>query len=406
MHRIAITNMAGARNRGCEALVQSIVLGLAREMGAGKLRLSLHTGDAGYDSEQFSGAVAAIYATSQIPPPRLTPVQLSVFFRLAGVARKTPLRRFIPKSVVDGLDADLMIATGGDIFSSDYGTFPRHARTLHCGTPVALLGHTFGPFKESDRKLFTASTRNVVICTVRETESLDYINEIAPQLRPELTADVAFLLPATDRDAARAIVELDNRFPINGRRLVGLSVSAGVISYRRDVDGDQYVNELSGFIDGLNRSGWSVLLIPHVQESWRRNNDVYACREVFRRIRMTDENAILYSPMSASDFKGVIGLCDALVGTRTHATIASMSQGIPTVAIAYSRKAWAIMRDYHGVTIAKQTTIDVAKVDREELRSAFDSALENGRTDSQALEMRKLAEVNFRRVREYLMGPA
>src|SRR3546814_10538981 len=60
-------------------------------------------------------------------------------------------------------------------------------------------------------------------------------------------------------------------------------------------------------------------------------------------------NLLLSMPtLSASDYKGIIGLCEALVGAHTHATIASMSQGLPTVSVAYSRKAWGIMRDYRS----------------------------------------------------------
>src|SRR3546814_6132631 len=90
--------------------------------------------------------------------------------------------------------------------------------------------------------------------------------------------------------------------------------------------------------------------------------------------------------LSASDYKGIIGLCEALVGARTHATIASMSQGLPTVSVAYSRKAWGIMRDYYGEKLGQALTVDVADLDRERLREAFDKALGNGRTPHLAEE--------------------
>jgi polysaccharide pyruvyl transferase WcaK-like protein len=38
------------------------------------------------------------------------------------------------------------------------------------------------------------------------------------------------------------------------------------------------------------------------------------------------------------EIKGVIGLCDFFIGSRMHACIAALSQGIPTVGVAYSRK--------------------------------------------------------------------
>lgn len=108
--------------------------------------------------------------------------------------------------------------------------------------------------------------------------------------------------------------------------------------------------------------------------------------------------------MSAADYKGVIGLCEALVGARMHTNIAAMSQGIPTVSIAYSRKAWGIMRDYYGAALAERITVDAADVNRERLRCAFDHAIANGRTMARAQEMQMLAAQNFVHVRDFLRG--
>ncbi len=404
MFRIAISNITGGRNRGCEALVASIAFGLSKQLSPAAVRLSLHTQDPVYDREQLAGFIDAVCPTSNLPPARWNPTLQRACYRAASWAKKAPARRWIPTSLADGLDADLIVASGGDIFTSDYRNFRSHARILNFGKPIALLAHTIGPFTKSDARLFFASTRHVAICTVRESETFEYLRQVAPQLQPQLTADVAFLLPATASEQARQLVEVDNRFPLDNRRLVGISVSAGLLTYRADIDAADYFSELAAFIDALNRANWSALLIPHVQEAWRGNNDVYACREVFRRVKLQAENAILYSPLSAADYKGIIGLCDALVGARMHTNIASMSQGIPTVAIAYSRKAWGIMRDYYGTALAQRITVDAAELNRDRLQCAFDHALANGRTASRAGEMCELAAQNFVRIRDFLQA--
>jgi polysaccharide pyruvyl transferase WcaK-like protein len=38
------------------------------------------------------------------------------------------------------------------------------------------------------------------------------------------------------------------------------------------------------------------------------------------------------------EIKGVIGQCDFFIGSRMHSCIAALSQGVPCVAVAYSRK--------------------------------------------------------------------
>ena len=79
-----------------------------------------------------------------------------------------------------------------------------------------------------------------------------------------------------------------------------------------------------------------------------------------------------------------------------------MSQGIPTVSIAYSRKAWGIMRDYYGKELGERLTMDVSALNRERLMDAFDAALANGRTESIAADMKSRAQINFDRVKAFL----
>ncbi len=38
------------------------------------------------------------------------------------------------------------------------------------------------------------------------------------------------------------------------------------------------------------------------------------------------------------EIKGVIGLCDFFIGSRMHACIAALSQRVPTIGVAYSKK--------------------------------------------------------------------
>jgi polysaccharide pyruvyl transferase WcaK-like protein len=44
------------------------------------------------------------------------------------------------------------------------------------------------------------------------------------------------------------------------------------------------------------------------------------------------------------EIKYIIGLCDLFIGSRMHACIAALSQNIPAVAIAYSRKFTGVLQ--------------------------------------------------------------
>jgi colanic acid/amylovoran biosynthesis protein len=403
--RIAITNMTGARNRGSEALVQSLVVGLSGLAPPLSLSVSLHTEDTNYDRDQFSERLDKIVPYSKWPPRQLLRARLEMLAKCYFWLGRSPLNFFFPECVRDLRNIDLILATGGDLFTSDYGYFDKDARVLTTGIPVALLAQTVGPFKPRDLPLFARLSRSIKLCTVRETESLEYLESEFPQLQPILTADVAFVLPSIDKHESEQILERDCRFHIRDRRLMGLSVSASISLTREGASRDEYISKTISFVDEMNKEGWSAVLIPHVQEKVRRNNDLYTCFEVLGRLQRPDENVVVGRPLSASEFKGVIGLCEVLVGSRTHSTIASMSQGIPTVAIAYSRKAWGIMKDYYGAKLAKQLTIDVKDMTVDSLKAAVSAAIANGRTPEQATAMKRLAAKNFELLGDYLLQP-
>ena len=71
-----------------------------------------------------------------------------------------------------------------------------------------------------------------------------------------------------------------------------------------------------------------------------------------------------------NDIKHIIGLCDFFVGSRMHACIAALSQSIPTVGIAYSKK-------FHGVfeSIGVESSVaDACRCEKDELLSIVETA--------------------------------
>ena len=395
MKHLAITNMTGARNRGCEALVTTIVAETQSRLGADALKMDLHTRDPQFDRDFYGATFDHYFEERPNKRDRWSPERQRLYFDALRRTGSMPVLGSRARNMRALVDLDMVVSTGGDILTSDYGDFATHARILHLGVPVTLLAHTIGPLTASDAALFRKSLGNIALCTVRESESLEYLRELVPDLPVTQTADVAFLLPVADEQRTRYLVEQEHRFVLEGRRLIGLSVSAGIMSFRADVEPEHYLREVAAFVDALNREGYSVVFLPHVQERAARNNDMIACREVLRRCARPTDNLLLATPLSASEYKGVVGLCEALVGARTHATIGSMSQGVPTVAIAYSRKAWGIMRDYYGEALGKELTIDVAALSCDGLRASLDAALRNGRTEDTAQEMKRRAAINF-----------
>jgi polysaccharide pyruvyl transferase WcaK-like protein len=84
-----------------------------------------------------------------------------------------------------------------------------------------------------------------------------------------------------------------------------------------------------------------VLLVPHTfATDGRVESDPEACRDVRQRLSpsLRDRVHLLSRAYNQHEIKWIIGLCDFFIGSRMHACIAAMSQGVPTVGVAYSRK--------------------------------------------------------------------
>lgn len=398
MKRIAIVNMSGARNRGCEALVDGAIKAIGHAVPSGDFTIDLHTEDPTFDNRAFGDRVQNVYRQYPLLFSRHgynKPLNRTAY-RLGAEAErfaKGPLGKY--RSLSNMRKADLLVVTGGDILTSDYNALSAYLSPLHVGKPTVILGHTVGPFKGRDEEYFVKSLENVRACTVRETTSLSYLQQLAPQLQTKLVADIAFDLDPVSDERVHEILEIEHRFPIDEGPMIGLSISAGILSFKEDVKSDEYFKALIKFVDDMNEEGYRFVFIPHVQEKSHHNNDMFACLEVFRKVKNHKQNVVLSTPLNASDYKGVIGKCAALVGARTHTTIASMSQGIPTVAIAYSRKAWGVMADYYGEEQARKQTIDVADLTTERLTSALKAALDYGKTPEKAKEMKLEARKNY-----------
>ena len=84
-----------------------------------------------------------------------------------------------------------------------------------------------------------------------------------------------------------------------------------------------------------------ILLVPHTFAAGGRvESDPAACRELKQGLppSLRDRVHLVTQEYDQHQIKGVIGMCDFFIGSRMHACIAALSQGIPTVGVAYSRK--------------------------------------------------------------------
>jgi polysaccharide pyruvyl transferase WcaK-like protein len=259
------------------------------------------------------------------------------------------------------MEAEVVAAiSGGDSFSDIYG----YGRLFYMAMPlilVLLLGkdllllpQTLGPFKSVIARRvarFIMSRAKIVYSRdpdgVRQAETL-----LGPASRGQIrfSHDVGFVLePVAPKDTA--VDKLFERAP--GMPLVGVNVSGllyiGGYSKKNmfglRVDYPHFVDELIRFL--IEDCQVVVLLVPHVYgEVHGSESDTVASRQVYLKLqgRYGPQLRFIQARYSEGEVKSLIGRCNFFIGSRMHACIAAVSQGVPAVPIAYSNKFVGVMQ--------------------------------------------------------------
>lgn len=368
-------------NRGCEALIRSISDILVEREPQTQLLCPSKSPD--HDVRQWPEATrsnVSFVAPCEFPATvrwwgRLT--------RRLAIARKVwPRPRFTPdRATLAVLDkADAIIVTGGDILGLEYGLeslyhwmgFIDYA--LDQGKPVHLWAASVGPFS-SNRPVEAQVAGHLARYTsiaVRETSSREYLAALNLD-NVALVADPAFTMKPEPHDHA------DILFSAADQGVLGFNVSPLVRNFLPDEAARQHFDrELVAFMRHvLDTTGLSLLLVPHVDpfdgSAWN-SDSIYMTRLLEAAGGSNARIGILPSTLNAAQLKYALGRCRVFMGARTHATIGSLSLGVPTISIAYSIKARGINRDLFG---HEDCVLPTRQVSQQSLQRALGYLLEN-----------------------------
>ncbi len=241
---------------------------------------------------------------------------------------------------------------GGDSFSDIYGMkrfllgFLPIWTVLQIRKEIVLFPQTYGPYNRRLSKIlarFIMKRASTIIARDKESQKLAQ-EMIGHSKEVILSPDVAFVLEST----------LPARIKLNPpasaeliKKAIGLNVNGLMYNggyNRQNMFGLKL--EYSFFLEELltallKEHPADLVLIPHTyapagnvesdNEACRRLRDVMP-EELKKRIYMVAEE------YDQHELKGIIGQCDFFIGSRMHSCIAALSQGIPCVGVAYSKK--------------------------------------------------------------------
>ena len=202
---------------------------------------------------------------------------------------------------------------------------------------TVIWGQNFEPFQhENINERLLPVLRESSLIYVRDYDSKAYLADKRIVNNVVFAPDPAFLLPACDTDRIRTYLDWASAGPT-----LGVSISAFHLRGQSLSGRIQFIaKSLRTWIDG---SGYRVLLIPHVVLDGRiPTNDYVFSQRVLRAIDRNAHAQLMPGHFLAGEYKAVIGKCALFMGSRMHATIAALSQSIPTLSLSYSKKSLAL----------------------------------------------------------------
>lgn len=341
---ILILGQGSTRNRGCEAILSETMKLLEQHPGKKRFIAPMFYYNSKYDGK---------YAKSQLSKIKVFPAFKHTFYYLRQVIKarlKLGYENYGLDHRLENLypyyrDADIFVAVGGDNFTMIGQVLPYlHIIMLEfaimLGKRTIISAASIGPFPKDKERWVASILGKVDLITVRETITMKYLKSIGVVDNVRLVADPAYLLKAEP-------VNAEHYWGVKSDRMrIGINIS-GLVANFENIKHERYVNIFAAFIrEAIHRYNATILLIPHVTiEKW---DDLKACEDVYNQLKGEKEVSVLMSYLTAAQTKYVISQADYFIGVRTHSTIASLSSLVPTLAIAYSNKAYGIFENHFG----------------------------------------------------------
>lgn len=297
-----------------------------------------------------------------------------------------PSRRFRERVVLRNpylkplWEADMIGAiSGGDSFGDIYGlgrlvyvSLPQFL-VLLLGKPLVLLPQTIGPFKGLPAKAIARYlVRRAEVVYSRDRTSFEAIKPLlgSRQSRLKFSYDLGFALePAAPSALPTGWPDLVNpKRPCVGLNVSGLLFMGGYTKknmFGLQLDYPALVRRIIDYF--IREAAADLVLIPHVFGD-SMESDAAICAKLYDELSYSfpDRLHALRGMLDQHQIKHLIGRCDFFVGSRMHACIAALSQGVPTVSLAYSNKFIGVMEPIGAAAIVadlrQQSQEEVMKV--------------------------------------------
>ncbi len=205
---------------------------------------------------------------------------------------------------------------------------------------IFFMPQSWGPFNNYKVRVLTKLLlRTTDIVFAREKLSYDYLikHKCVNQNKLFLSNDIAFNFKANDKSTSKIILSKIGINSINKIPLIAITPNVRI--YQKTIGegiNNEYIKELFKVIDFfLSNTNCNILLIPH--EFFKNSNDLQICKLIKENYN-NDRLIITPKDLSASEVKGVIGLCDFIIASRYHSLVFALSKRVVPVVVGWSHK--------------------------------------------------------------------
>ena len=258
--------------------------------------------------------------------------------------------------------------TGGDSFSDIYGMrrfilgFLHKWLMIFLGKKLIFLPQTYGPFKKTlARVMAKYILKRASVVYSRDINSLEYVKNLLKNNEDnekfKCAPDVAFILDPREPehlDVGPLLTRRNKNSIVIGVNISGLLYNGGYTKnnmFKLKTNYAQLVPEVIKSL--LEDQRTLILLVPHVfpPEGYEVESDPHACMKVYEQFNKQYPGRIFLAGghYNHNEIKFIIGLCDFFIGSRMHSCIAALSQMIPSVGLAYSKKFSGV---FHSIDIS------------------------------------------------------
>jgi colanic acid/amylovoran biosynthesis protein len=347
--KILITGGALSENKGAEAMTVATINIIKNAIKNAEITVA---SPIKRDIEIGADMDISIVTESKSKLSIVTNLLKSFFSRL-------PLLKFGNPYLDEYRNSDLIVDISGDVFSDVYkrGVLIvgwRYLVAIFLNKKFIIFPQTLGPYNKKFSKIVSKYIINRSSLTfTRERISYNYLNEnfSLTEKSHKFAIDTAFFLPS------EPLTDVYNDYFNESNKVVGLSVSQSIAKYstqgnpeEKEIVLNNYVDIMKEFIEYLvNEKNYKVILVPHVTDTINNRHDDRIMQSMIINLLDTKINEKVFSiteDLPAIKLKSIIARCDYFVGSRMHASIASLSTSVPTIVIAYSKKYLGIMSHF------------------------------------------------------------